>query len=219
MTDRNVKSVAERLYQRADEGMRKYGVSTERDDLDFESWLQHLQDELLDGAVYIAKLRTETVPQSLDRAEAAEAALKVAGNNWSELRIVLDADKARAEATEARCARLVEAHNKIINWPEPHFSTYEAAFKECKRISRAALQETGAPNVLKAIEESRLLGRGEGRAQMRESAAKWLREEIDILTPTDERERAYVDGLRHALEGIRALPIDAETPALEDDNE
>ena len=45
-------------------------------------------------------------------------------------------------------------------------------------------------------------------AKMRERATKWLREEIYILTPTDERERAYIDGLRYALEGIRALPID-----------
>lgn len=93
MGDSNVESVIDRLHERADVGLAKYGVTTERDDLDFENWLQHLQDELLDGAVYIARLRTETVPQSLQDAE-----------HW----------KTCAEAAEARCARLADMLQLIL---------------------------------------------------------------------------------------------------------
>ena len=49
--------------------------------------------------------------------------------------------------------------------------------------------------------------RNKAAADMRERAAKWLYDEIDMLNPKNERQRAYVDGLRRALEGIRALPI------------
>jgi len=48
--------VSDKLLTRAATGYRKYGVTMERDDLNKEEWLIHLQEELLDGAVYIEKL-------------------------------------------------------------------------------------------------------------------------------------------------------------------
>jgi hypothetical protein len=47
------------LRSRAETGKRKYGVTMEREDLNFFQWLQHLQEELLDAAVYIEKLKEE----------------------------------------------------------------------------------------------------------------------------------------------------------------
>jgi len=47
------------LRTRAETGKRKYGVTMEREDLSFLEWLQHLQEELLDAAVYIEKIREE----------------------------------------------------------------------------------------------------------------------------------------------------------------
>lgn len=55
--DKNVTAVVERMLQRADVGLRKYGVTTERTDLNIEQWLTHLQEELLDGAIYCQKLK------------------------------------------------------------------------------------------------------------------------------------------------------------------
>lgn len=48
--------VSEKLLSRAERGFSKYGVTMEREDLSKEEWLIHLQEELLDGAVYIEKL-------------------------------------------------------------------------------------------------------------------------------------------------------------------
>lgn len=55
--DNNVKRVQELLQTRMEVGYKKYGVTTERTDLTTEEWLQHLQEELLDAAVYIQVLK------------------------------------------------------------------------------------------------------------------------------------------------------------------
>ena len=57
MTDKNVDAVIARLRQREARGMEKYGMTTERNDMAFLDWLTHLQDELLDAAVYIERLK------------------------------------------------------------------------------------------------------------------------------------------------------------------
>lgn len=38
-------------------GEKKYGTTMEREDLSFLEWLQHLQEELLDAAIYVEKLK------------------------------------------------------------------------------------------------------------------------------------------------------------------
>ena len=59
MTDRNVEAVHELLRQRSEAGLVKYGTTTERTDIDLLRWLQHLQEELLDAAVYVERLKWE----------------------------------------------------------------------------------------------------------------------------------------------------------------
>lgn len=54
--DANIEQVKAILDERAERGIRKYGVTTERTDLTPADWLRHLQEELLDGAVYIEAL-------------------------------------------------------------------------------------------------------------------------------------------------------------------
>lgn len=49
--------VIEKIRQRAEVGLKKYGVTMEREDLTNIEWLTHLQEELLDGAVYIERLK------------------------------------------------------------------------------------------------------------------------------------------------------------------
>lgn len=56
--DKNVEAVRHRLLSRSQVGLRKYGVTTDRNDIDFLGWLTHLQEELLDAAVYIEKLKS-----------------------------------------------------------------------------------------------------------------------------------------------------------------
>ena len=57
--DKNVEKVITQLRDREEEGLRKYGVNTERVDLTALEWLQHLQEELMDASVYIEKLKNE----------------------------------------------------------------------------------------------------------------------------------------------------------------
>jgi len=59
MIDKNVENVREMLYNRMKAGYLKYGTTTERTDIDLQGWLQHLQEELLDAAVYIERLKKE----------------------------------------------------------------------------------------------------------------------------------------------------------------
>jgi len=50
--------VVEAILKRAEIGERKYGTTMERGDLNLVDWLQHLQEELLDAAVYVEKLKS-----------------------------------------------------------------------------------------------------------------------------------------------------------------
>lgn len=54
--DANVEAVREKLKTRAEHGMRKYGVTTEREDLSRKQWLVHAQEEAMDLAVYLQRL-------------------------------------------------------------------------------------------------------------------------------------------------------------------
>ena len=48
--------VIRKMRQREIAGRVEHGVTMDRDDLSDLQWLQHLQDELLDGALYVEKL-------------------------------------------------------------------------------------------------------------------------------------------------------------------
>ena len=57
--NKNVLNVTNKYYRRAETGFNKYGVTTERSDLEMIEWLDHLQDELMDATIYIEKLKSE----------------------------------------------------------------------------------------------------------------------------------------------------------------
>jgi len=57
MVSRIEQSVIDMIAERAQTGFEKYGTTMEREDLSIEDWLTHLQEELLDAAVYIGKLK------------------------------------------------------------------------------------------------------------------------------------------------------------------
>lgn len=52
-------AVAGEVIERSRKGFAKYGVNAARTDLTELQWLQHLQEELLDAAVYIERLKTD----------------------------------------------------------------------------------------------------------------------------------------------------------------
>lgn len=55
--DNNVQEVVEKLQTRSEVGLKKYGVTTERSDLTTLDWLNHLQEELMDAAIYVQVLK------------------------------------------------------------------------------------------------------------------------------------------------------------------
>ena len=59
--DSNVEAVINSIREREERGMSKYGVNTDRTDLSTLEWLQHLQEELMDGAVYIERLKKDLI--------------------------------------------------------------------------------------------------------------------------------------------------------------
>jgi hypothetical protein len=59
LPDTNVMRVRAALLARSESGHRKYGTTTDRTDIDLAGWLQHLQEELLDAAVYVERLKEE----------------------------------------------------------------------------------------------------------------------------------------------------------------
>lgn len=55
--------VIDKIQARAEAGQRKYGTTMERKDLNFRQWVIHLQEELLDAAIYAEKLIQDiTIP-------------------------------------------------------------------------------------------------------------------------------------------------------------
>ena len=57
--DANVEAVRQMLLERSRAGLNKYGVTTERKDLSLLDWLQHLQEELCDAAVYVEAIKRQ----------------------------------------------------------------------------------------------------------------------------------------------------------------
>lgn len=57
--DAIVARVIEKLASRSQVGLEKYGVSLKDDEQDFDVWLTHLQEELMDACNYIEKIKDE----------------------------------------------------------------------------------------------------------------------------------------------------------------
>ena len=48
--------VCEKIQQRAEVGLKKYGTTMEREDFSDLDWMNYLQEELMDGAVYLQRM-------------------------------------------------------------------------------------------------------------------------------------------------------------------
>ncbi len=58
-TDRVVRGVIEKFLQRSAVGKEKYGTDLDRKDLSTLQWIVHAQEELMDGILYLEKLKQE----------------------------------------------------------------------------------------------------------------------------------------------------------------
>jgi hypothetical protein len=59
LTDPIVLKVLAKYYERSQLGIKKYGRTLDRDDLNLTDWLNHLQEELMDATLYIEKLKSD----------------------------------------------------------------------------------------------------------------------------------------------------------------
>jgi hypothetical protein len=56
--DTIVTSVIKKFEKRAGEGLEKYCTNLDRTDLKTIDWIEHAQDELMDGILYLEKLKS-----------------------------------------------------------------------------------------------------------------------------------------------------------------
>ncbi len=61
--DSIVQAVVDRFITRAQFGKQKYGTDLDRQDLTTLDWIQHAQDELHDGILYLEKLKQTLLQQ------------------------------------------------------------------------------------------------------------------------------------------------------------
>lgn len=59
LKDTIVESVIDQFKDRSNVGIKKYGVTLDREDLTIFEWLIHLQQELMDATLYIEKLKSK----------------------------------------------------------------------------------------------------------------------------------------------------------------
>ena len=70
MRDKIIEQVINKIKSRSDVGYKKYGVTLKDDEQTLDTWLNHIQEELMDAVNYIEKAR------EVLRDEIEEAMLK-----------------------------------------------------------------------------------------------------------------------------------------------
>lgn len=58
MIDNIVERVVSLFRSRSQRGIEKYGTTLESNELSNIEWLQHLQEELMDAALYVEKIKS-----------------------------------------------------------------------------------------------------------------------------------------------------------------
>jgi hypothetical protein len=61
--DSIVAAVIKMFQQRSEIGQKKYGTTLDRTDLKTIDWIQHAQEELMDGILYLEKLKSLHRPE------------------------------------------------------------------------------------------------------------------------------------------------------------
>ena len=58
MRDKIIEQVINKIKSRSDVGFKKYGVTLSDDEQSLDTWLKHIQEELMDAVNYIDKARS-----------------------------------------------------------------------------------------------------------------------------------------------------------------
>ena len=57
--DSIVQAVVKKFLERSELGQKKYGTTLDRSDLNTLDWITHAQEELMDGILYLEKLKSQ----------------------------------------------------------------------------------------------------------------------------------------------------------------
>lgn len=93
--DANVENVRRKLAARAEMGLKKYGVTTERTDLTTLDWLNHAQQEAMDMCVYLERLIQDEQRQLQDIDQIGDLSPQEFGNRLETLGYALQNPKSR----------------------------------------------------------------------------------------------------------------------------
>lgn len=65
--DSVVQAIVDKFITRAKFGKQKYNTDLDRQDLSVLDWIQHTQDEMHDGILYLEKLKQELLKQQAEK--------------------------------------------------------------------------------------------------------------------------------------------------------
>ena len=116
MKDSIVSSVRKDLKQRSKLGIKKYGVTLDRKDIDLKGWLQHAYEECLDQALYLKR--------SIEEIETKELECRIPTVSFKYSR----GDKMEHKQTES--LYIIEDRMSKEGKPYYRFQTYSKFFNE-----------------------------------------------------------------------------------------
>ena len=107
-----IEKVVDKFVERSNVGFKKYGVTLQDDSGDMDTWLNHLQEELMDAVNYIERAREEIRRKPID---------------------LMDDDIIWFRRSELEAARNFEVTDPIVVEP-PYFwgyDNYQPPFRAC----------------------------------------------------------------------------------------
>jgi len=158
--DPNVEAVRKELLERSKVGLRKYGTTTADNPLSLVEWLTHLQQELMDAAVYVEAAKAQATQAATD--VLAERHRQATAEGWTPGHDDRHAFGELAEAAAAYASEAAKSHAGLpMCWPwsaswwkpsTPRRNLVKAGaliLAEIERLDRAAIaqqvaQEGGA---------------------------------------------------------------------------
>jgi len=142
MKDQVVESVRQDLLQRSQTGIKKYGVTLDRNDLSLKEWLQHAYEECLDQANYLKRSIMK-----IEQEENLEFLAKQAQEQGQ-----YDADKAWEDQREAMyngwLAKEKQKWEKEKEETEAADAKYNAMFREASLRYPETLGNLDQPDVI-----------------------------------------------------------------------
>ena len=84
INDKIINRVIDKIQKRAEAGYKKYGVGLDKDEQSLDTWLNHLQEELMDAANYIEKIRAVLIEedQKISKYPESSWTADTTNKNW-----------------------------------------------------------------------------------------------------------------------------------------